>query len=78
MRIFKLVALLVAASTLYAQTPAAGPPPPALNHFSVTAVDRSLDPCTDFYKYVCSKWQAANPIPADQAAWSVRSVLLPF
>ncbi len=75
MRILKLAVLLVVACTLYAQTPSAGPPPPKLNHFSTTAVDPALDPCTDFYKYACSKWQAANPIPADQAAWSVSSNL---
>lgn len=75
MRLLKLVVLLVATCTLYAETPASGPPAPALNHFDANAVDRSLDPCNDFYKFVCSKWQAANPIPADQAAWSVSTNL---
>ena len=73
MRIFTVLALLATACTLYAQTPSG--PPPVLNHFSTTAVDSSLDPCTDFYKYACSKWQAANPIPADQAYWGVSSNL---
>ncbi|KAI8366512.1 hypothetical protein BD560DRAFT_400554 [Blakeslea trispora] len=26
-------------------------------------VDRELDPCDDFYSYVCSKWQEAHVIP---------------
>jgi putative endopeptidase len=48
---------------------------PTLNHFDPTIVDRTLDPCTDFYKFVCSKWQAGNPIPADQASWGTGSKL---
>ncbi|MGA8271259.1 MAG: M13 family metallopeptidase [Candidatus Sulfotelmatobacter sp.] len=48
------------------------PPPPApgkLEHFDLNLVDKTLDPCQDFYEYACSKWNAANPIPKDQVAW---------
>ena len=37
----------------------------------VTAMDKGVDPCVDFYKYSCGGWQKNNPIPADQARWSV-------
>src|SRR5690242_2183265 len=67
--------LLLLATTLFAQTPSNGPPAPELNHFDINAADRSLDPCTDFYKFACSKWIAANPIPADQATWGTGSNL---
>ncbi|MBC7665531.1 MAG: M13 family metallopeptidase, partial [Caulobacter sp.] len=37
----------------------------------VTAMDKSVDPCVDFYKYSCGGWQKNNPIPADEASWGV-------
>ena len=37
----------------------------------VTAMDRSVDPCKDLYTYSCGGWRAKNPIPPDQANWSV-------
>ncbi len=43
---------------------------PKLEHFDPNLVDKQLSPCDDFYKYSCSKWIAANPIPADQVYWS--------
>jgi len=41
----------------------------------VTSLDRSVDPCVDFYKFSCGGWQKNNPIPADQSAWSVYAKL---
>jgi putative endopeptidase len=48
---------------------------PQLTHFDPDLVDKSLDPCNDFYKYACNKWMTANPIPPDQVYWSTGSGL---
>jgi putative endopeptidase len=48
---------------------------PKLEHFDPMLVDKDLSPCNDFYKYSCTKWLAANPIPADQVYWGTGSGL---
>src|ERR1700690_2943692 len=35
----------------------------------VSAMDRTVDPCMDFYAYSCGGWVKNNPIPPDQSSW---------
>ena len=41
----------------------------------VTSLDKTVEPCNDFYKFSCGGWMKNNPIPADQATWSVYAKL---
>jgi putative endopeptidase len=34
-------------------------------------MDKTADPCGDFYQYSCGGWMKNNPIPSDQPRWSV-------
>ena len=40
--------------------------PPAID---ASAMDKSVDPCTNFYQYSCGGWLKATPIPEDRALW---------
>jgi endothelin-converting enzyme/putative endopeptidase len=53
----------------------AEPSLPYIPSLDVSAMDKSVDPCVDFYHYSCGGWQKKNPIPPDQTSWSVYAKL---
>src|SRR5258708_19409223 len=60
-----VIALVSLLSIANAQQPGANYTP-ALD---VTSMDRSVDPCVDFFAYSCGGWIKNNPIPPDQCSW---------
>jgi putative endopeptidase len=72
------LALAASALCLRAQQPSSPQPLQAMPYspsLDVTSLDRTVDPCVDFYKFSCGGWMKNNPIPADQAAWDVYAKL---
>ena len=38
-------------------------------------MNKTVDPCQDFYKFACGGWIDKHPIPQSQAAWDQLSLL---
>jgi putative endopeptidase len=69
-RIFCIFSLLLTAVLCSAQTsPSSSAIPREIPVFDINAIDKSVDPCADFYQYSCGTWMKNNPVPPDKARW---------
>src|SRR5215469_7640549 len=73
MRLLRLLLCVIVLSAVgFSQSSAPAKPAPG---FSIDNLDKSLDPCADFYQYACGNWLKKSEIPADQSAWGSFSEL---
>jgi putative endopeptidase len=60
---------LMAAMPAFCQTGAAPGAGSELRVFDPSLVDKTVDPCDNFYRYSCNGWFKKNPLPPDQVSY---------
>src|ERR1700758_624440 len=64
-----LIAFLAAAPAFSQNPTPPAPASPELHVFDTSLIDKSVNPCENFYQYSCNGWFKRNPLPPDQTSY---------
>src|SRR5664280_1490295 len=64
-----LAAVLSVAQAAPSSSSSSSDTPKQIPNFDLTAIDKTIEPCVDFYQYACGNWMKHNPVPPDKSRW---------